>query len=96
MAFNKDGLKLVAVGGSVAQTHPSAGNTNRVWNYVTTDDTDTIAADGYFDSTDLLKGDIVLAVCLMSSTPKMRSLLCTVGTGNKDSNDVTVALQSST
>lgn len=96
MSYNKDGMKLVAVGGSAAQTFPTPGNTNRVWHYVTADASDTIEANGYFDSTDLLAGDIVIATCLIGGTPKGRHLMCTVGTGNKDSNDVTVALFSST
>lgn len=92
MAFNLDGLALVGNGGVIAQTFPTAGTVSRVWHYVTNDTDTQVETDGYFDSTNLRKGDVVLATIDLDGTPEGKTYLVTVGTGDAASNDVTVAM----
>lgn len=88
MAFNQDGLKLIAPGGTIAATYPDSGTTRNVYHYVTNDDLPTVLANGYFDpvaSDPLLAGDVILATCDIDGTPLLAALAVSVG-----GSDVTV------
>lgn len=90
MAFNQDGLKLLAPGGTIAASYPDSGTTRNVYHYITNDDLATVLADGYFDgvaSDPLLAGDLILAAVDIDGTPQVASLLVAVG-----GSDVTVRI----
>lgn len=93
MAFNQDGLKLIAPGGTIAATYPDSGTTRNVYHYITNDDLATVLADAYFDgvaSDPLLAGDIILASVDIDGSPQAVALAVTVG-----GSDVTVQLSDS-
>lgn len=92
MAFNRDGFQLVGLGGCIAATFPTAGNVSRIFHYITNDADTEIEANGYFDTTPLRKGDVLLASIDIDGTPEGKTYLCTVGTGDQASNDVTIAM----
>lgn len=91
MAYDAAGLQVVNFAGAIGT---GGGSVRRVLTYIT-DDADTdIETDGYFDNTDLLKGDILLAVLDVDGTIELKNYVVSVGSGDIDSNDVTIKFQS--
>lgn len=87
MAFNADGLRLVAQGGAIGS---GAGSVCSWWDYATNDADTVVEADGYFDTTAMAKGDKVFASIDVDGTPEIKAYIVSVGTGDITSNDVTV------
>lgn len=94
MAFNKDGLKKIAVGGTLAGTYPSSGGTRNIWHYITNDLSSEVLANAYFDDVPddpLQVGDFILGTIDADGTPLAKIYMVTVGGG-----DVTVVALVST
>ena len=89
MAYSANGLALVANGGSTA-TGTGSGSAKSLYMYVTADVDTVVEADGYFDTTDLVLGDLVLASLAVGGTEEIKAYTVSVGSGDKDSNDVTI------
>lgn len=87
MAFSEAGLKVIANGGAIGA---GAGSVKKIWDYVTNDADTVVETDGYFDATALNKGDKILASLDVDGTPEIKTYIVSVGTGDKDSNDVTI------
>lgn len=88
MAYNADGLKLIAPGGAIEAAFPTGGGVKSIYSYVTNDDAETVEADGYFDGINgdpLVAGDVMLAVLDVDGSPTFRNYVVSVGGG-----DVTV------
>ena len=88
MAFAAAGLKLIAPGGAIGT---GAGSVKNIYHYATNDADTVVEANGYFDSTSLNLGDIVIASLDVDGTPEVKMYIVSVGTGDADTNDVTVA-----
>jgi len=86
MAFAAAGLADIGFGGALTAGSPH----NRVWHYVTNDADTVVEADGYFDSTEMRAGDLVLAALDMDGTDEVKAYVVSVGTGDSGSNDVTI------
>lgn len=87
MAFAATGLQLFAKGGALGS---GAGSVASIWHYVTNDADTVVEAGGYFDTTAMAKGDIVIASLDVDGTPESKMYIVSVGTGDISSNDVTV------
>lgn len=89
MAFAATGLINFNSGGALG-----AGGTltsvKSLWHYATNDADTVVEADGYFDSTGMALGDIVIASLDLDGTPEVKVYVVSVGTGDPASNDVTV------
>lgn len=85
MAFDADGLQKIANGGAVGT---GAGSVKVVWHYATADADTVVEADGYFDTTALNEGDLVLASLGIGGTEEVKAYIVSAGTGDPASNDV--------
>ena len=91
MAFDAEGLIQFNSGGAEAGEGGTLIGVKKLWHYVT-DDADTVVeADGYFDNTEMGIGDILIASLDLDGTPEVKMYVVSVGTGDRYSNDVTVA-----
>lgn len=88
MAFDTEGLVQFNSGGAVGSGSLTA--VKKLWHYATNDADTVVEADGYFDSTEMGKGDIVWASLDLNGTPEVKVYVVSIGTGDKASNDVTV------
>ena len=87
MAYDADGLQQFNNGGALGT---GAGSVATLWHYVT-DDADTVVeANAYFDTTALKKNDLLFASLDMDGTPEVKAYVVSVGTGDPDTNDVTI------
>ena len=86
--FDTKGLIAFNEGGADGS---GASSVKSLYHYVTNDADTVVEADGYFDSTGLKKGDIVIASLDLDGTPEVKVYVVSVGTGDPSSNDVTVA-----
>ncbi len=93
MAYDAAGLQVVNFAGAIGS---GSGSVRRVLTYITNDADTVVEANGYFDVTDLLKGDILFAVVDVDGTIELKNYVVSAGTGDLSSNDVTVKLQSTT
>ena len=87
MAFNADGLQQFNSGGAVGS---GAGSVKKRWHYATGDADTVVEAGGYFDTTALNQGDLVFASLGVGATEEAKVYIVSVGTGDPDTNDVTV------
>ena len=87
MAFDSNGLINFNSGGALG-----AGGTltsvKSLWHYATNDADTAVEANGYFDSTGMALGDLVLASLDLDGTPEVKLYVVSAGTGDPDSNDV--------
>lgn len=87
MAYAAAGLVRIAGGAAVGV---GAGSSKSVYFYTTADADTTVEAGAYFDATDLTQGDIIIASLGIGGTEEVKIYTVSVGSGDKDSNDVTV------
>lgn len=83
MAFDAQGLQVIATGGALA-----AGSVQKIYSYITNDADTVVEANAYFDTTDMRTGDLVIASLDVDGTPEVKHYIVSAGTGNADSNDV--------
>ena len=88
MAFDAKGLIQFNSGGAVGD---GAGSVKKLWHYATTDADTTVEANGYFDTTALNLGDILIASLGVGGTEEVKVYIVSVGTGDPAANDVTLA-----
>ncbi len=88
MAFDAAGLINFNSGGAVGS---GGGSVKNLWHYATNDTDTVVEANAYFDSTELNQGDILIASLDLDGTPEVKVYVVSVGTGDKTSNDVTIA-----
>lgn len=88
MAFLASGLQAFNNGGSLGS---GEGSVATLWHYHTNDADTVVEANGYFDTTALKAGDVVIASLDMDGTPEVKMYVVSVGTGDPASNDVTIA-----
>lgn len=88
MAFENDGLQRTVYGGALGAAGP--GNVMSVWHYITNDADTVVEAGGYFDTTAMLLGDLLFGALDVDGTPEAKVYIVSVGTGDPDTNDVTV------
>lgn len=86
MAYAATGLQSLAFGGTLTAGTPAA----TIWHYITNDADTVVEANGYFDSTAMRAGDLVLATLDVDGTDEVKIYVVSVGTGDPDSNDVTI------
>jgi hypothetical protein len=91
MAYDAEGLQVVNFAGAIGS---GGGSVRRVLTYITNDTDTVIQADDYFDNTDFLTGDILMAVIDVDGTIELKNYVVSVGTGDISSNDVTIKIQS--
>ena len=87
MAFDANGLQHFNNGGAFGS---GAGSVKKLWHYATADADTVVEANGYFDTTALNLGDLVFASLGVGGTEEVKVYIVSVGTGDPDSNDVTV------
>lgn len=87
MAFSADGFVRIAGGAAVGT---GAGSSKGLYFYATDDDDTDIEGAAYFDATDLTQGDVLIASLGVGGTEEVKIYTVSVGTGDKDSNDVTI------
>ncbi len=88
MAFEASGLQHYNNGGALGT---GAGSAKRLWHYATNDTDTVVEANGYFDSTAMNLGGVVIASLDLDGTPEVKLYVVSVGTGQQGANDVTVA-----
>lgn len=88
MAFLASGLQQFNSGGAVGN---GEGSVKKLWHYATADADTVVEANGYFDSTAMNQGDIVICSLGVGATEEVKMYIVSVGTGDPDSNDVTIA-----
>lgn len=87
MAFIDDGLITIAFGGAVGS---GSNSVKKLWFYATADADTVVEADGYFDTTAMNQGDLILASLGVGGTEEVKMYTVSVGTGDPVGNDVTV------
>lgn len=87
MAFDARGLKVFATGGAVGEGENSVV---KLWQYATADADTLVEAGGYFDTTAMAQGDLILASLGIGGTEEVKVYTVSVGTGDPSNNDVTV------
>ncbi len=90
MAFDREGLIQFNSGGAEAGQGGTLTGVKKVWHYVTNDADTVVEADGYFDATEMGKGDVILASLDLDGTPEVKVYIGSVGTGDRWANDVTI------
>ena len=90
MAFDVEGLIVYNSGGAEAGQGGTLTGVKKLWHYATNDADTVVEADGYFDSTEMGLGDIVLTSLDLDGTPEVKGYIVSVGTGDRYSNDVTI------
>lgn len=90
MAFDLEGLIVFTSGGAEAGQGGTLTGVKKIWHYVTNDADTVVEANGYFDTTEMAKGDIIMASLDLDGTPEVKFYIVSVGTGDRYSNDVTV------
>ena len=88
MAFSAVGLQQFNSGGAVGA---GAGSVKKLWHYATADADTLVEGDGYFDTTALNLGDILIASLGVGGVEEVKMYIVSVGTGDPSSNDVTIA-----
>lgn len=87
MPFLASGLQQINNGGAVGT---GQGSVKKLWFYATADADAAVEADGYFDSTAMNQGDLILASLGVGGTEEVKIYTVSVGNGDPDNNDVTV------
>tara|TARA_B100000700_G_scaffold323297_1_gene426742 strand:- start:1313 stop:1594 length:282 start_codon:yes stop_codon:yes gene_type:complete len=87
MAYAAAGLVQIANGGAIGT---GEGSVKRIFHYATNDADTVVEADGYFDNTDLNDGDLLVCSLDVDGTAEIKTYIVSVGTGDIDSNDVTI------
>ena len=87
MAFDADGLQHFNNGGAIST---GSGSVKKLWHYATNDADTVVEANGYFDSTAMNAGDLLFCSLDVDGTPEIKAYIVSVGTGDSDSNDVTI------
>lgn len=90
MAFDVEGLIVFSTGGAVAGAGGALTSVNKLWHYSTGDADTVVEADGYFDTTEMALGDLVLCSLGVGGTEEVKIYIVSVGTGDRVGNDVTL------
>jgi hypothetical protein len=87
MAFDAVGLQAFNNGGALGGGEDSV---KTLWHYVTNDADTVVETNGYFDTTAMKAGDLVFASLDLDGTPEVKAYVVAAGTGDPDSNDVSI------
>lgn len=88
MAFDDAGLIVMVNGGAIGT---GEGSRKKIYHYATNDADTAVEADGYFDTTDMNLGDLVIAALDVDGTPEVKIYVVDAGTGDASSNDVSLS-----